>query len=66
MGNLQKTLILTVSAIIGLGLSACASLSESVPSLGATPTAIVEQEPLDDETNVMAFVQCMRDQGIEY
>jgi hypothetical protein len=37
-----------------------------VPSLKATPTAAVEDAVLDDEARVMAFVKCMRDQGIEF
>jgi hypothetical protein len=42
-----------------------------VPSLNtegtqrAEPTAVVEEELLDDEARMMAFTQCMRDQGIE-
>ena len=28
--------------------------------------AVVEDEPLDDEAKMMAFVQCMRDKGIEF
>jgi hypothetical protein len=57
-------LILLVAT--GLFLVACGSGSDDVPSLGATPTAVVEEKTLDDEAKVMAFTQCMRDQGIEY
>ena len=64
--NWRKTLLLAVLVTISMGLVACDSASNDVPSLGATPTAIVEEEPLDDEAKVMAFVQCMRDQGIQY
>ena len=46
-------------------LVACASDANDVPSLGATPTTAVEEEPLDDEEKMMAFTQCMRDEGIE-
>jgi len=53
-------------AVIGLVLAACGSASGDVPSLGATPTAVAEEEPLDAEVKVMAFVQCMRDQGIQF
>ncbi len=42
-------------AAIGLVLVACSSSAEDVPSLGATPTAVVEEKPLDDEARVMAF-----------
>ena len=66
MRNWQKALISIVLAAISMALTACASRSADVPSLGVTPTAVVVQEPLDDEHKVMAFVQCMRDQGIEY
>ena len=57
-------LILVVA--IGLLLTACGSTAEDVPSLGATPTAIIEQETLDDEAAVMAFVECMRNEGIQF
>lgn len=63
MRNIYAKLILVVA--IGLLLVACGSASDNVPSLGATPTAVVEQETLDDEAAVMAFVQCMRDEGIK-
>ena len=63
----NKLAKLIMVAVIGiLVLTACASDSTDVPSLGATPTAVVEDETLDDEAKVMAFVECMRDQGIEY
>ena len=52
--------------VISLLLAACGSTSEDVPSLGATPTPVVEEETLDDEAKVMAFTQCMRDQGFEF
>lgn len=57
---------------IGLILVACGSDSNDVPSLntddtqGVESTAVVEEEPLDDEAKMMAFVQCMRDEGIEF
>jgi hypothetical protein len=51
-------------AAIGLMLVACASDANDVPSLEATPTAAVEEEPLDNEEKMMAFTQCMRDEGI--
>jgi len=64
MKNKSGTLILL--AAIGLLLAACGSTSDNVPSLKPTPTIVVEQEILDDEAAVMAFVQCMRDEGIEF
>ena len=69
MTNRRIKLIL-VAAISILVLAACGSDSSDVPSLGATPTAAVEDadpasDALDDEAKVMAFTQCMRDRGIE-
>ena len=61
-----KTAKLILVAAIGLLLVACSSAADDVPSLAATPTAVVEVETLDDEAAVMAFVQCMRDKGIEF
>ncbi len=64
-------------AAIGLVLAACGSDSGDVPSLNTEDTQVAEpatgavaanaaDAPLDDEAKVMAFTQCMRDQGIEY
>jgi hypothetical protein len=50
---------------IGLALSSCGSDSNDVASLGATPTTELEEAVLDDEAKVMAFVECMREQGVE-
>ena len=61
-----KLAMLILVAAIGLVLVACGSASGDVPSLAATPTAVIEEEPLDAEARVMAFVQCMRDQGIQF
>jgi hypothetical protein len=56
-------------ATIALRLVACRSDSNDVPSLDAgrraTPTAVAEEEPLDDEAKMMAFTECMRGQGVE-
>jgi hypothetical protein len=63
--NKWTTLILV--ALLGLFLVACGSSADDVPSLEPTPTPVIEEENiLDDEAKVMAFVQCMRDRGIEY
>jgi hypothetical protein len=57
--------------MVGLMLVACASDANDVPSLNpdgaqwADPTAVVEADPLDDEAKMMAFTQCMRDEGID-
>ena len=67
MGNKWAKWMLV--ATIVLLLVACRSRSNDLPSLDtkrrATPTAVVEEEPLDDEAKMMAFTECMRDQGIE-
>ncbi len=69
--KLPKLILLAVIGI--LLLAACDSDSSDVPSLEETedtrvvePTADAADAPLDDEAKVMAFTQCMRDQGIEY
>ena len=68
----NKLAKLLLVAAIALMLVACGSNASDVPSLNtegtqrAEPTAVVEEEPLDDEAKVMAFTQCMRGQGIEY
>jgi len=61
-----QTYLFALIAMISMGLTACGSNANDVPSLGATPTAVVDEETLDDEARVMAFVQCMRDEGIEF
>ena len=69
-GKLAKLVLI---AAIGLVLVACGSDSGDVPSLRTTedtqvvePTADAADAVLDDEAEVMAFVQCMRDEGIEF
>jgi len=57
---------LVLLAAVGLVMAACGSGAADVPSLEATPTSVVEEETLDDEAKVMAFTECMRDQGIQY
>ncbi|MFC2046545.1 hypothetical protein ACFLTC_03380 [Chloroflexota bacterium] len=63
---IRRNVALILAIAFGLVLVACGSASDSVPSLGATPTAVVGEETLGDEAKVMAFVQCMRDEGIEF
>jgi hypothetical protein len=64
---------LVLIAVIGLVLVACGSARDDVPSLRTTedrqvvePTADAVDDLLDDEGKMMAFVQCMRDEGIEF
>ena len=70
MANKPRKLILLVA--IALVLVACGSDSDDVPSLNTEdlqivkPTADAADDVLDDEAKMMAFVQCMRDQGIEF
>ncbi len=62
----NKLLKLILIAVLGI-LASCGSDSEDVPSLATKDTQ--EAKPtkvLDDEAKMMAFVQCMRDEGIEY
>jgi hypothetical protein len=73
----SKLARLMLVAVIGLMLVACGSDAadnkrpDDVPSLAtddtqrAEPTAVAEEELLDDQARMMAFTQCMRDEGIE-
>ena len=62
---------LMLVVMISLLLVACKSNSSDVASLNnddtqpVQPTAIVEEKPPDDDSKMMAFTQCMRDEGIE-
>ena len=62
---MKKRLAILLIIVLALLLAACSSGVEDVPSLRATATPVVE-EVSDDEAKVVAFAQCMRDQGIEY
>ena len=69
----SKLARLILVAAIDLVLVACGSASDDVPSLrttedtqGVEPTADAADDRLDDEARLMAFVQCMRDEGIEF
>jgi hypothetical protein len=71
MTNRMGTLIL-VAVIAILVIAACGSDSEAVPSLtsledgpAAEPTADAADATLDNEARMMAFAQCLRDQGID-
>jgi hypothetical protein len=50
---------------LAMVVAACGSDSKDVASLGATPTASAGVAVLDDEAKMMAFTECMREQGIE-
>jgi hypothetical protein len=63
--NLAKLILVIVSALL---LVACGSNSSDVPSLNTEGTQRIEpttDAALDEEAKMMAFTQCMRDQGIE-
>jgi len=67
-----KRITLMAVAVIGiLILAACGSDSSDVPSLNSEDTQVVEptadavDSVLDNEARMMAFTQCLRDQGIE-
>jgi hypothetical protein len=65
MKRWQIFYLLALMAAIGLGLAACGSDSNDVPSLAATPTPIEEDEILDVETKMMEFAECLRNEGLE-
>jgi len=60
--NTVKIILLVAMSLL---LVACSSSPDDVPSLEVTPTAVVEEQPLDDEAKVMAFVECMRDEDMQ-
>lgn len=71
MTNRMGKLIL-VAMIAILMIAACGSASEDVPSLtsledgpAAEPTAGAADTTLENEARMMAFAQCLRDQGID-
>lgn len=69
----EQITLIAVGVIGILLLAACASDSEDVPSLSATEgtkgvepdTDTVGDTVLDNEARMMAFTECLRDQGIE-
>ncbi|MCP4424973.1 MAG: hypothetical protein GY803_10805 [Chloroflexi bacterium] len=67
--KLTKLLLLLA---ISLLLAACGAEAEEAPTLNRDDGVVGEtavsptNAPLDDETKVMNFAQCMRDEGIEY
>ena len=50
---------------VGLLLTACASDSDDVPSLAATPIPNALNEVRDDEALVMDFAECLRNEGMQ-
>lgn len=46
-------------------LTASSSPANDVPSLEATPTAVIKMQVIDTEAKVMAFTDCMREQGLD-
>lgn len=71
MTNRMVNLIL-VAVIAILGIAVCGSDSEDVPSLtsledgpAAEPTADAADATLENEARMMAFAQCLRDQGVD-
>jgi hypothetical protein len=72
---MTKYRYLTLMAVVvmtALGLVACGSESEDVPSLNgaveakeAEPTASASDKVLENEAMMMAFTQCLRDQGLD-
>ena len=59
----RKVLILWLM-LIGMVLSACSSETNEVPSLAITPIPSNTSSEQDDEALVMAFAECLRDEGI--
>ena len=65
MKRWQIIYLLAVIVVVGLSLAACSSDSNDVASLGAMPTAVVEDEALDVEAKMMEFTECLRKEGLD-
>ena len=65
MKHWQISYFLVLGAVINLSLAACGSDSNDVASLGAVPTAVVEDEVLDVEAEMMEFAECLRNEGMQ-
>jgi hypothetical protein len=68
----KHTILIAVAVIGILVLAACGSDSDDVPSLrtiedtqGVDPTPDAADAVRDNEARMMAFTECLRDQGIE-
>ncbi len=65
MKRWQIFYLLAMMAAIGLGLAACGSDSNDVPSLGATPTPGPADGVLNNEALMMQFTECLRNEGLD-
>ena len=65
MKNWQVIIIFGAMAMISLGLTACGSDTNDVPSLSVTPTPDAADQALDDEVLMMEFAECLRDEGMQ-
>lgn len=68
----NKLVTIILAAMISLVLTACGAASADVPSLNtiedtrvAEPTADAASEVRDNEALMMAFAECLRDQGLD-
>jgi len=70
-GAAMKNKLITGISILTMALllAGCQAKTNDVPSLDtkqrAPPTAVVEEDALDNEAKMMAFTECMRGEGIE-
>ena len=65
MKHWQIFYLFVLISLTGIVLTACDSDSNDVPSLAATPTPGEADEILDIETKMMAFTECLRNEGLE-
>jgi hypothetical protein len=65
MKHWQIFYLIVLISLTGIVLAACDSDSNDVPSLAATPTPDEADEILDIETKMMAFTECLRNEGLE-
>jgi hypothetical protein len=65
MKNRKVMLFILMMATQLLGLTGCGSDSKDVPSLESTPTAVAADEMMSNEAIMMAFTECLREQGVE-
>lgn len=65
MKNRKVMFFIMVMVALLLALTACGSDSKDVPSLAVTPTAVTADEVLSNEAIMMAFTECLREEGVE-